>query len=205
MTTIRDLEEEMSWIEWTSVLKLSLMWQMKWVHDLALREVPTRICDSDGWCAALETSTLMGIRGLRELAIRQLDSGTLSPMKKVNLGIQNNIESWLMGGYKEFVTREEVISVEDEDQLGWSRTSALFRIRHRVLDRQQIDISSSIRNAFKNEFADIAASLNYSLMSYLRPELCTATNHDVIRRDEVYYTVDIVFSVMSFKSIIAPF
>jgi hypothetical protein len=181
------------------------MWKMKWVYDLALRKVPTKIYDSDGWYAALETSTLIGIRELRELAIRELDSGTLSPMKKVNFGIKYNIESWLMEGYKEFVTREEGISVEDEDQLGWSRTSALFRIRHRVLDRQQVDVSSSIRNAFKNEFADIAASLNYSLMSYLRPELYTATNHDVIQQDEVYYTVDIVFSVMSFKSIFTPF
>jgi len=207
MITIRDLEEEMSWIEWTSVLKLSSMWQMKWVYDLALRKVPTKIYDSDGWYAALETSTLMGIRELRELAIRELDIGTLSPMKKVNLGIKYNTESWLMEGYNDFVRREEIISVEDEEQLGWSRTSALFRIRHRVLDRQQVDISSSIRNAFKNEFANITASSesDNSLISYLRPELYTATNHDVIRRDEVYYTVDIVLSVMSFKSIIAPF
>jgi len=205
MITIRDLEEEMSWIEWTSVLKLSLMWLMKRVYDLALRKVPTRICDSDGWCAALETSTLMGIRELRELAIRELDIGTLSPMKKVNLGIKYNTESWLMEGYIDFVRREEVISVEDEEQLGWSRTSALFRIRHRVLQGQHVNVSSDIRKAFKNEFADITTSFDNSLVSYLRPELHTATNHDVIRRDEVYYTVDIVLSVMSFKSIIAPF
>ena len=204
MITIRDLEE-MSWIEWTSVLKLLLMWQIKWVYDLVLRNIPTKIYNSDGWYAVLKISTLMRVRELHALAIMKLDSSTLSPMEKINLGIEYNIESWLMGGYNDFVRREEVISVEDEEQLGWSRTSALFRIRHRVLQGQHVNVSSDIRNAFKNEFADITTSFDNSLVSYLRPELHTATNHDVIRRDEVYYIVDIVFSVMFFKSIITLF
>jgi len=188
---------DMSWTEWTSALKLSLMWQMKLIQDLALQKIRQRIHNSDEWFAALDISTQLKIQGLREMAIERLSRDEpISPLKKIELAFKYNIQDWLMQGYIEFVTRQEVISVEDEEQLGWSRTSNLFRIRHHRLEGYSYDIESNIENAFPSEFADIAA-FNESRMSYeyLRPDLRAATDPDVIQRDEAYYCVDIIFLV----------
>jgi len=126
---------DMSWTEWTSALKLSLMWQMKLIQDLALQKIRQRIHNSDEWFAALDISTQLKIQGLREMAIERLSRDEpISPLKKIELAFKYNIQDWLMQGYIEFVTRQEVISVEDEEQLGWTRTSNLFRVRHRYLE-----------------------------------------------------------------------
>jgi len=189
-----DSEGDMSWTELTSVLKLSLMWEMKLIHDLALQKIPLRIHNSDKWLAALEISTQLKIRGLREMAIEKLKDGPTSPFKKIELGVKYSIQDWLMQGYTEFVTRQEVMSVEDEERLGWSRTSNLFRVRHRRLEGSPHGVQSDIRTAFASEFAEIAA-FNKSPMSYLRPDLRAATDPDVVQRDEAYYCVDIIFLV----------
>src|ERR1700677_5166172 len=107
-------------MEWTSVLKLSQMWKMKLIHDLALQKVSSRIHDLDQWITALKLSTQLRIQELREIAIKNLGS-RLSSLQKVELAIKCGIEPWLTTGYTEFVTREECISAEEEDRLGQSR------------------------------------------------------------------------------------
>jgi hypothetical protein len=186
----------MSWTEWTSVLKLSLMWEMNQIHDLVLQKIRSRILNSDEWMAALKISSQLRIQGLREIAIEKLAGELTSPLKKIELGVEYCIQHWLMQGYTEFATRQEVISVEDEEHLGWSRTSNLFRIRHRRLEGASSYIQNDIQKTFASEFAEIAAFDNSPLScEYLRPDLRTATDPDVIQRDEAYYCVDIVFFV----------
>jgi len=43
------------------------------------------------------------------------------------------VDSWLLQGYKQLVEASSGISVETEEQLGWTRTSKLFRIRDEYL------------------------------------------------------------------------
>ena len=132
----RDLEEDvdMSWTQWTSVLKLSLMWEMKMIQDLALKKIPTRIHNLDEWIAALRLSTRLRIGGLREMAVRELANHQLNPLKKIELGIECSIAPWLTEGYRVLVMRPDCISEEDEEQLGQKRTANLFRMRHRYLE-----------------------------------------------------------------------
>jgi hypothetical protein len=196
----------MSWTEWTSVIKLSQMWGMKPVYDLAIRKVATRIQNSDEWIAALKMSTQLRIRDFREIAIEKLADQLTSALQKIELGIEYKIQSWLLEGYMEFVERNEVISVEDEAQLGWSRTSNLFRVRHRRLQASHQayfynhDVQTDVQDTFAEEFADTAESeIVWSPISHLRPELYTATDPGVIQRDEEYYCVEIIFSVRKFR------
>ena len=187
----------MSLTEWISVLKLSQMWGMKWIHDLALQKMKAQITSFDEGMVALEMSTRLRIRVLRDLVIPMI-SRDLSSLKKIELGTEHSIQPWLLEGYTEFVKRSETISVEDEDKLGQSRTSNLFRVRHRRLEKLAHNVQSDICETFAKEISDIAA-FDCSPISHLRPELHTATDPGVIQRDEEYYCVDIIFSVRSFK------
>jgi hypothetical protein len=191
----------MSWTEWVSVLMLSQMWGMKWIHDLALQKIKSQITSSDEWIVALQMSTDLKIQDLRNLAISMIVQN-LSSLEKIKLGTECNIQRSLLQGYTEFVMRQKTISVEDEEKLGQSRTSNLFRVRHRRLGGllHDHDVQSDIRKTFANEFTDVAA-FDCSSFSHLRSELYTATDPGVIQRDEEYYCVYIIFSVRSFKSL----
>ena len=120
----------MSWTEWISVLKLSQMWEMKWIHDLALQKIKAQIASSDEWVVALEMLTHLKIRGLWDLAIPMIIQN-LSSLQKIKLGTEYNIQPWLLQGYMEFVMRQETILVKNEEKLGQSRTSNLFCMWHR--------------------------------------------------------------------------
>ena len=186
----------MPWTEWTSVLKLSQMLEMKPIYDLALRKILTRIHKQDEWIAALKLSTQLKIRDLREIAIGKLTGQLTTLLQKIEFGTEYKILSCLLEGYTEFVTRNEVISAKDEEQLGWRRTASLFRVRHRRLEkaRKYTGVRSDILNVFAKELADIEA-FDCSQISHFRPELLTATDPSIIQRDEEYYCIDIIFSV----------
>ena len=191
----------MPWTEWTSILKLSQMWGMKHIYDLALQKIPTQIHNTDEWIAALKTSTQLKIRDLREIAIGKLTDQLTSPLQKIEFGTEYKISTCLLEGYTEFVTRDEVISVEDEEQLGWRRTSSLFRARHRRLEEAPgyIGVQSDILNIFAKELADIEA-FDCSQISHLRPELLTAVDPSIIQRDKEYYCIDTIYLVKSSRS-----
>jgi hypothetical protein len=170
------------------------MWRMKLIHDLALQKIPTRIHNSDQWIDVLKYSTQFRIQELWEIAIWQL-TNPLSPSKKITLAIECNIGPWLTTGYTTFATRQQCISAEDEKELGPSRTSNLFRVRHRRLEAKSLhDVRVDIKNTFKSEFSAIEA-FDTSPISYFRPDLRTAVDTSTIKRDEVYYFVDIIFRV----------
>ena len=195
---IRD-PQDMSWVEWISVLKLSLMWQMELIHKSALQKI--KINNTDEWITALQISTQLRIKGVRDLAIQNLRS--LSSWRKLELGAECGIVKWLLEVYLEFVMRFESISLEEEERLGRNRTANLFRLRYLRLKPSgygKLDIKSNIRTVFASEFADMAA-LDHSPVSYLRSELHTATDPGVIQRDNMFYHVDIIFSVNFFMTL----
>jgi hypothetical protein len=172
---------------------------MKLITDLALQKIEACIDNADGWVSALKMSTQQRIQGLRELSIRML-SGRLNSLQKIELATECSVQPWLLEGYTELVTRHEVMSVEDEEQLGWARTSNLFRVRHRYLEEfsNRNVAELDIQTTFASEF-DLISAFDLSTVSYLQEDLRTATDSDVIQRDEAYYHVDIIFSVNFLK------
>jgi hypothetical protein len=192
----------MTWKQWISVLKLSQMWYMDLIQDLALRKVSTQIHHADEWRTALSISTQWKIEALRTTAIDEL-AGLLTAAEKVRYGNQYSVKPWLLQGYKDFVMRASGISATEEEQIGAHRTSNLFRLRHRRLeDSISADvILFEIETTFDREFANIAA-FDSSPISYLRPKLRTVTDPNAIQLDETYYCVDIILLVNSFKVLV---
>jgi hypothetical protein len=189
----------MPWIEWVSVIKLSLMWKMKRLHESALQKIRARIqSNTDEWIAVLKISTQLRIEGLRGLAKEKLRE-KLDVSKKIELATECSIEDWLLNVYTDFVQRAQPISAEEEEQLGWKRASNLFRVRHRYLQNPNSDTRGDIYTTFASEFNNIVPFDN-SPISYLRPEFHTATDPGIIQRDEVYYLVDIILSVNCFTT-----
>jgi hypothetical protein len=169
------------------------MWRMDVIHKLILKEFAAN--NTDEWISVLKISTQLRIKGLRALSIEMLWT-KLSPPRKIELAIEYGIETWLLRVYRYFMERAECISVEEEEELGWNRTANLFRLRHGLLlEPVQPNFDLNIRETFASEFADIAA-FDHSPISYLRPELCTTSDPTVIQRDEMFYHVDIIFSVI---------
>jgi len=60
------------------------------------------------------------------------------------------------------------------------------------------DTELDIHTTFAKEF-DLISAFDLSTVSYLQPDLCTATDSDGIQRDKGYYHVDIIFSVNVLK------
>src|SRR5882762_6592815 len=188
----------MTWMQWISVLKLSQVWHMTIIEGLALRKVSTQIHHSHEWVAALKIATVLRLQLLRVMAIEMLTS-QLGPVEKVQLATTYSVQSWLMQGYKDLVMRDASISAQEEQQLGVARTSNIFRLRGRRLEKSvyQESILADIHNTFEREFDGIAA-FDTSPISLFQPNIRTTTDPDTVRLDETYYCEDIILLVKSF-------
>ena len=190
----------MSWVGWVSVIKLSLMWNMKRLHELALQKIGPRIGSTDEWIAVLKIATQLRMEGLRKLAEEMvLMRLNFKEVKKIiGLATEFGIKDWLLYLYENFVERAQPISIEEEEQLGWKRAADLFRVRHRRLQNKSSDIRGDLCTTFASEFNNMAL-LDNSPISCLRPELHTAADPGIIQRDKVYY-LDIILSVNFFTT-----
>ena len=108
------------------------MWQMAKVREIAVKKILDTPALAHEQLFLLELSTKLEIMAIRDKAIQVL-SGTLRPVKRIQLGVQFKVDSWLLDGCIELVQAPGGISVEDENILGWEMTSKLFRIREEYL------------------------------------------------------------------------
>jgi hypothetical protein len=145
-----------SWQEWASVHRLSTMWEMERVRGNAIARI-VRLHDSlDEWTTLLRWSTDCGVTELRDIAIRALRFrvNEIQGVEKLSLAREYKVGEWLLAGYMHFVERDGEILIEEEEHMGWERTSRLFRLRHRYL-RGQIEhsgLKDIIRSEFRAEF-----------------------------------------------------
>jgi len=148
--------------EWASALELSCMWHMAKVRERAVKEI-LRLQDgipTDDQMSLLRLSTKLGIREIRDATIQAL-SGALQPVERIHLGIESQVDSWLIEGYRQLVQAQGGISVEHEERLGWKTTSKLFRIRdeylHMLQDRYSNNsgfVTDKIKELFAEELQD---------------------------------------------------
>jgi ribosomal protein S13 len=192
---LRSFEEHMSWVQWVTVLKLTLLWKMNQIQDVALQKIRGLSQNSHQWIAALKIATELRMHGLREIAIQELNED-LDPLQKIDLATKYSVRPWLIDGYFELVMRKEGIKKEEEQCLGPSRTANLFRVRHQRIEAgNSIEVVSTIETTFQREFIEIKAFNNAASVSYLCPDLHTATDSDAIQRDSVFYFEDIIFKL----------
>jgi hypothetical protein len=141
----------MSWQQWFSVLKLSLMWEMSEIQQVAMGKVLSLPVSKKEWVDVLKLSTLSHVLEIRTKAIERLSSG-LQPVERVLLARECLVSQWLTQGYREIVTELETISEADADKLGCKTTVKLFLLRENLrLRRYGYDIEKKIKSVFKFE------------------------------------------------------
>jgi hypothetical protein len=142
--------EPMTLDEWSSVLTLSMMWQMDNVEH-AVKQMRCLSASMDDWVRMLKVSTSNNMPYIRERAIDELED--LAVTKKIMLARECNILSWLLEGYKKLVTRNEMISEWHEEQLGVGVTMKLLRMREKHYRPGSFDVNTAIKAEFGRELA----------------------------------------------------
>ncbi|KAJ7066267.1 hypothetical protein C8F01DRAFT_1365852 [Mycena amicta] len=87
----------------------------------------------DSWLSVLKLSTMWYFIDARELAIAQLDLRSLTPVERILLSRQYDVAKWLRSGYTELAQREEGISLEDAEKIGFKTTVQLYQIREAAI------------------------------------------------------------------------
>jgi len=129
-------EEALSLAEWTSVLKLSAMWQMDRLRKIVMEKMSKLrvIVTAEQWIAVLDMSVLLQLSEARTLAIERLSSySNTVGVDKILLARRYKVEKWFREGCRELVTRDKCFSDEEEDRLGWKTVSKLYRARDQYL------------------------------------------------------------------------
>jgi hypothetical protein len=104
------------------------MWQMNELREVAVQKIlECRDTGCDG-ITLLRLSTELRVIRIRDATIQALRS-SLRPTEQIQLGIELQVQSWLITGCTNLVRAQDSISMEDEKVLGRKTTSKLFRIR----------------------------------------------------------------------------
>ena len=153
--------EVMSRPEWTSVLKLAMLWEMENIRKLAIKQILSLPASSKDWIEMLKMSTSPRVTEIREKAIQSMDLEKLESVERILLAKECGVYEWLLRGYRELVQRTETISQQDEEQLGREATLKLFRLRDEYCRNQywrnygekEFNLDEIIRTKFREELA----------------------------------------------------
>ncbi|KAJ7464530.1 hypothetical protein FB451DRAFT_1263750 [Mycena latifolia] len=123
------------------------------------------------WISVLKLSTLWRFLDARDLAIQQLtERGGLGSVERILLARQYDVAPWLRLGYTELARREEGISLEDAEKIGWETTVRLYHTREAAIKSyasgsyrygsQSHFQFADVEGAFQEEFrrADLASA-----------------------------------------------
>src|SRR4051794_3058389 len=83
------------------------------------------------WVSILRLSTMWEFVSIREKAIAELSQlhTDLSVFDKILLAKECKVVAWLLDGYCELVAREQILTPEEAEMLGWETAVRLFRVR----------------------------------------------------------------------------
>ncbi|KAF9016109.1 hypothetical protein BDZ89DRAFT_994726 [Hymenopellis radicata] len=136
MNTHAQLYSCLTFEDWTSILKLSTMWGMSDIRQLAV--------DNLSKCMALRRD----------------------PVEYIVLAKAYEVVAWLRHGYQELVKRTEPISPEEAERIGWVASIQIYQIREAALVKQagnrgfvkytgtltDHDVSCHIERVFEKDF-----------------------------------------------------
>jgi hypothetical protein len=158
--------ETLTLAEWTSVLKLSTMWQIDNLCVFAVKTMSNLSASEEEWITLLKVSSKHPFVDVRELTIQTLTAlHTMSPLKKILVAKECMVPDWFLDGVVGFLTRKQTISVEEEDQLGFKTMTKLFRLREMSAQCKscqskcrhvlRISYPEDIRTAFQMELEEV--------------------------------------------------
>lgn len=137
------------------------------------RDIPQILgMPKDDWISVLKLSTLWRFLDARDLAIQQLTSRGMESVERILLARSYDVATWLRSGYTDLARREEGISLEDAEKIGWETTVRLYQTREAAIKsysssyrqnqygNQSRFQHADVEGAFREEFrvADLASA-----------------------------------------------
>ncbi|KAJ6581992.1 hypothetical protein B0H19DRAFT_1019018 [Mycena capillaripes] len=141
----------------------------------------------DDWISVLKLSTLWYFLDARDLAIKQLNGrADIGSIERILLARQYDVAPWLRMGYTDLARREEGISLEDAEKIGWQVTVRLYQTREAAIKSyskshagrhhgsqsfQHADVEGTFREDFRQaELASAAYARHNTSVGQIAPQ-----------------------------------
>ncbi|VDB95553.1 unnamed protein product [Peniophora sp. CBMAI 1063] len=87
----------------------------------------------DEWMSVLKLAKKWNLAGLRDKAVQQSDTQVQlkTPIEKILLARQYDVGKWLNEAYIALSSREEPLSVQEVEKVGWETTAKLMMVREK--------------------------------------------------------------------------
>jgi hypothetical protein len=87
----------------------------------------------DEWMSVIKMSSLYGFEDARSLCIEELSKVNISPVHKLSLGQQYNVQAWVKEGYEALIAKEEIMTPEEllanANIVGWATMAKILQLR----------------------------------------------------------------------------
>ncbi len=107
------------------------------------------IVSLEDWIALLSISTRFVFDKIRDMAILEISSRMLDPIKKITLANKYNIPQWLSPAYVDLCKRPEPLNDDEAETLGLKTVVRVARAREIVRDKGFV--TSSVRSYFPHD------------------------------------------------------
>jgi hypothetical protein len=139
--------EDLSITEWSSVLRLTGLWQMDGLTKTVLETISTLKPSWENWVVLLDLSTQYHLPEVRAFAIRQLSSASAGRMlERVVWARKYRVKCWLQEGLGDLIRQREMLTDEDAEILGWKTVAKIYRARE--LHRNRLANTSYYRSGW---------------------------------------------------------
>jgi len=141
--------------QWTSVLRLSALWQMEDLKKSAAQALPTLSGSREEWTTLLDLSVHHQLPEVRKTAIQKLTpilqtAYFQNPFEMIATAKTYQVRSWFLIGLQGLVQRRELLSEADTKKLGWNTVLKVCRIRDKF--NQAVTLESE----FQEELMDMS-------------------------------------------------
>jgi len=143
--------------QWTSILRLSALWQMDYLKQSAIQALPRLNGSRWEWTALLDLSVERGLSEARKIAIPMLTPMLSCPFDMIAMARKYQVKSWLQTGLQALVQRQDLLSEAYEESLGWRTIVKLCRLREDALRRGHYGYYSrlTIEGEFQDELKEL--------------------------------------------------
>ncbi|KAF7356245.1 hypothetical protein MVEN_00956000 [Mycena venus] len=108
----------------------------------------------DEWISVLKLSTQWWFLAARDLAIQQLnDRNDVTSVDRIVLARKYNVPTWLRMGYTDLARRDESISREEAEKIGWETAYQLGQVREAEI-KSYVPVSQS-RNGRPSNYGNM--------------------------------------------------
>ncbi|KAF8891869.1 hypothetical protein BD779DRAFT_1621939 [Infundibulicybe gibba] len=93
------------------------------------------------WTSVLKLSDMWDMERVKTIAVKSMESLVLSPAERIVLGRQYHVDDWVVQGFVKLVERDDPISLDDGERIGFEWAFKIAAMRERCGTR---DVSSQL-------------------------------------------------------------